>query len=71
MVQAFRRGDSIYESAHFKLRGFEPKATYRLTEIDGRQQFAERIGQELMSTELVVSINEQPGTVVVIYQRGK
>ena len=68
MLQAFRRGESIYESARFKLRGLAPKAKYRLTDIDGRQRFAEMTGQELMDTGVAVAVGEQPGAVVVTYK---
>ena len=34
MVQAFRRGDSIYESARLRLRGLDPEATYMVRNVD-------------------------------------
>ncbi len=68
MIQAFRRGQSIYESARFKLRGLSPEAKYRLTDIDGGQQFAEMRGKELMDKGVTVAVGEQPGAVVVTYK---
>ena len=34
VVQVFRRMDSIYESAQFKLHGLDPAAQYEITDLD-------------------------------------
>ena len=34
MVQAFRRGDSCYESARFRLSGLDPESTYTVSNLD-------------------------------------
>ncbi len=68
MVQAFRRADCSIESTHFQLRGLQPDARYRLTNVDhpGSQ---EKTGRELMEDGLPISIAQQPGAAILLYQR--
>ncbi len=67
-VQAFRRDKCIFEVGRLKLRGLMPEARYRLTDIDaGTSQ--EASGRELLETGLRVSINDQPGAVLIRYER--
>ncbi|MHB0956667.1 MAG: alpha-galactosidase [Pirellulaceae bacterium] len=70
MVQAFRRADSFYESARFKLRGLEPEAVYTVTDVDelGNTEIG---GRELMETGLPVVIGQQPGSAVITYRKVK
>jgi len=68
MIQVFRRGDSIYEAVRVKLHGLEPDAVYTLTNIDVSDA-TELTGRELMDRGLRVVIAEQPGAVVLTYQR--
>ena len=70
VVQAFRRADSPYESARFKLRGLDPEARYIVIHLDvpGR---TEATGRELMEQGLRVVLEERPGAAIVIYQRMK
>jgi alpha-galactosidase len=67
-VQAFRRDQCVYEVGKLRLRGLESDAQYRVTDLDAGQthQFS---GRELMETGLRVSITEQPGAAVIVYQR--
>ena len=37
MVQAFRRTESVYETARFRLLGLDPGARYALTDLDANQ----------------------------------
>lgn len=68
MVQAFRRSESSYESARFKLRGLVPEARYEVTNLDapGSQDMA---GQVLMDQGLTVNLQEQPGSAIIVYKR--
>ncbi len=68
LVQAFRRGDSVYESARFRLRGLEPDAVYTVRNLDepGSVTMA---GRELAEPGLSIAIDQQPGSVMIIYQR--
>ena len=70
MVQVFRRAESPYESARFPLRGLDPQATYRLTNID-THAVVEVFGRELMAAGLPLTITERPSAVVIQYQRAK
>jgi len=68
MAQAFRRANSPYESACFKLRGLAPDAHYKLTNLDD-QSFKEMTGRELMEKGLTIVIKDQPGTAIITYER--
>ena len=68
MVQAFRRAESCYEVARFKLHGLNPDALYILHNLDvpGTIQMT---GRQLAESGLSVSIKEQPGSAVIVYKR--
>ena len=68
MVQAFRRGESCYESARFRLSGLDPASTYTVSNLD-EQGSVELTGRALMETGLLVAITQQPGSVVITYKR--
>ncbi|MHB8971842.1 MAG: NPCBM/NEW2 domain-containing protein [Pirellulaceae bacterium] len=68
LVQAFRRGDSFYESARFKLRGLDPDAVYTVVNVD-ESGSVEITGRELSETGLPVVIDPQPGSVVITYKK--
>ncbi len=70
VVQAFRRAESPYELARFKLRGLVPEVRYRVTGIDGSPSL-ELTGKELIESGIPVSIATQPGAAVLVYQRQK
>jgi len=67
MVQAFRRADSVYEVARFRLRGLEPDARYTVKNLD-EEGATERTGRELMEEGLRVVLQDQPGAVVITYR---
>jgi alpha-galactosidase len=68
MVQAFRRPDSPFETARFRLRGLEAGARYSVSDLDapGTAEFS---GKELMEKGLALSIPNRPGAVVLVYGR--
>ena len=68
LVQAFRRGESYYESARFPLGGLEPDARYAVTDLDsGRSE--EYTGRELTGQGLRVSCDKRPGAIVLLYKK--
>jgi alpha-galactosidase len=71
MVQAFRRRNSLYESARFKLRGLEPKARYAVINLNApaaRQKFT---GKDLMDKGLRIEIPASPAAIVITYRKLK
>jgi len=68
VVHAFRRAESIYESARLKLRGLDPDAGYMLTDLD-KPGMTEATGRELMDKGLLVVLPDQPGSAVIRYKR--
>jgi alpha-galactosidase len=67
VVQAFRRPQSLYETARFKLRGLEPDARYTLKNFDVPGT-TEATGKEQAEKGLLVTIPDQPGAVIITYQ---
>jgi alpha-galactosidase len=70
MIQAFRREKCIFESGRLKLFGLVPDARYEVVDFD-RNEPHQATGQELMEKGLLVTIPDQPGAVVIHYQRLK
>jgi len=70
MIQAFRRPDSPFESARFKLRGLKAGATYAVSEFDGAPTRTIP-GNELMERGLPVTISKRPGAVLITYQAAR
>jgi alpha-galactosidase len=69
VVQAFRRAESFYESARFKLRELDAQESYRVTDLDHPDAKREVSGRELMEKGLLVQAPTQSAAVVVTYQR--
>jgi alpha-galactosidase len=69
MVQVFRRPNSVYEAARFKLHGLESAALYAVADIDHPETKHGLRGTELMEGGLPVTIAEKPGAAVLTYQR--
>ena len=68
IIQAFRRHDSFYEAARFKLRGLDPSVRYTATDMDtGR--ITKATGEEFMKKGLLVSIHDQPGAALIRLQK--
>jgi len=68
MVQVFRRSDSIYEAVRFKLRGLDPDARYRITNLDAPDPI-EMTGREMMTKGVRIDTTEQPAAMVLTYKR--
>ena len=69
MVQIFRREESPFETARFKLHGLDATAKYEVENLDGGKEI--RTGRELMEVGLAVTINQQPAALVFAYKRVK
>ena len=69
MVQAFRRKDSPFESARFRLRGVDPTASYAVTDLDSPGEMQTMAEQDLLGGGLPVSMSEAPQAKVVTYRR--
>ena len=70
IVQVFRRPKSFYSAAQFRLRGLDPDASYKLTNVDvpGTTVMS---GRELAEVGLPVTIARQPAAVVIKYQKSE
>jgi alpha-galactosidase len=68
MVQAFRRGESIYDSARFRLHGLEPDAVYTLSNFDVAGT-TEMMGRELQAHGLPIAIKDHPGSAIIVYKK--
>ena len=68
VVQIFRRAESVYESARFKLRGLDPEAHYVLTDFDvpGATRLT---GRKLMQEGLHVVMADKPSATVITYKQ--
>jgi alpha-galactosidase len=69
MVQAFRRPDSVFETARFKLHGLDASARYVVTDLDHPQKAQTYTGEYLIKVGLLINIPNQPGAVVMTYKR--
>ena len=68
-VQAFRRADSPYETARFRLRGLDPAARYAVADLDAPGQARELSGRELTELGLPVTLPAQRSSAILIYAR--
>ena len=69
VVQAFRRDESIYETARVKLRGLDPSALYLLSNLDQPGDRQRVTGRELMDSGVTLAISARPGTAILTYQK--
>jgi alpha-galactosidase len=67
VVQAFRRSESPFESAHLKLRGLTPDARYKITDVDNPTDLL-LTGRELMEKGLPVTLKAEPDSAVIMYK---
>jgi len=68
MVQVFRRHNSFYESASFRLLGLDAEADYVVSNLDtGAQE--RRSGRGLLTDGLPVAIATKPGVSIRTYRR--
>lgn len=69
LVQVFRRDQSPYEAARFKLRGLDAKASYELTNLESPSAPQAFPGSELLERGLSVTVSERPGVAVLVYRK--
>jgi alpha-galactosidase len=68
MIQAFRRPESLYESARFSLHGLEPDAHYVVSDLDsGKSQ--KLTGRELAAPGLLITAPTQSSAKVLFYEK--
>ena len=68
-IQAFRRPDSLYESARLRLQGLAPEAKYTVADMDTPGKTRELSGNELMNPGLLVTLPSRPAAVTIVYKR--
>jgi len=68
VVQVFRRGASIYESARLRLRGLDEASVYRF-QGEGLQGPAEQLGEVVMRSGLLITLPARPSSAFVRYER--
>lgn len=68
LVVALRRPQSPYLSARFPLKGLDEGASYRITNLDSRQQRTVAAG-ELLKDGVEIEIGNRPGSALVVYER--
>ncbi len=68
LVQAFRRPESPFETARFKLRGLDAKASYVVKDLDAAAETV-ATGAELMESGVPVVLKQCPGAALVTYRR--
>ncbi len=68
MIQAFRRPESLYESARLSLHGLEPAAHYVVSDLDsGKSQ--KLTGRELTAPGLLITAPAQSSAMVLFYEK--
>ncbi len=68
VVQAFRRADSSFVRADFRLRGLDPAATYEVTNVDV-EEAVKVSGKDLMEKGLTVELQDRPGSAMIMYKK--
>lgn len=68
VVQVFRRPDSPYESARFRLCGLNGQAKYELVDAD-QKPTTTMSGRELMESGLLVTLKGRPSAALITYSR--
>ena len=71
MVQVFRRENSDYESARFRLHGLDPDARYKMSHLDEPGAAQKFSGRELGERGVPVTLHHRPDAVVLQYTRMK
>jgi len=69
LVQAFRRAESPYELARFRLRGLDADARYTVRNLDQQETLPSFSGSELMERGLAITLTSQRSSGVLIYRR--
>ncbi len=68
MIQVFRRPESPFESARFRLRGLQPTARYVVTNRDETGN-TESTGLELMERGVLVTVKDRPAAAILTYHK--
>jgi alpha-galactosidase len=68
VIQAFRRPHSGEPARVFHLRGLDPAAGYKLTNLDEAGP-TKSSGKNLMESGLALEIKDKPGAAVVVYEK--
>ncbi|MFA6243154.1 MAG: NPCBM/NEW2 domain-containing protein [Candidatus Hydrogenedentales bacterium] len=68
VVQVFRRPDSIYESAHLKLKALDPDARYAVLSLDALDPET-LTGKQLMEEGLPVIVTSCPQAITISYRK--
>lgn len=68
MIQAFRRPKNSDESLTLKLRGLDPTAMYKVSDLDGGEPLT-NTGAELMNTGLPIARLTAPASALMTYER--
>ncbi len=68
LVVALRRPESPYRSARLGLHGLDAGASYRVTNLDSKQQVTDS-GSALMRDGLEVVLPGKPGSALLLYER--
>lgn len=68
MVVALRRPNSPYRSLEVALRGLDERSSYRVTNLDNREQ-RRYPGKQLLQEGLEVSLQTKPGSALLVYER--
>ncbi len=69
LVQAFRRADSPYELARFRLRGLDASARYSVSDLDKPESPQQCSGQDLLERGLPITLPELRSSGLLIYRR--
>ncbi|MAE59729.1 MAG: hypothetical protein CMJ49_00060 [Planctomycetaceae bacterium] len=69
LIQAFRRADSPFDSAHLPLHALDPLAAYQFTNLDTPDQPTQHTGHDLIDQGLPLQMHQQPQAVILIYQQ--
>jgi alpha-galactosidase len=68
MVQVFRRTESPYEMARFRLKGLDPNAKYAVSEASGGE--AQLVsGQSLMDEGFPITLKDRPCAATFLYTK--
>ncbi len=68
LVVVLRRPESPFEAASFPLQELDPKASYKVTNLDTKREIR-RTGQELMTKGVPVEITDKPGSALIVYRK--
>ena len=70
MLQVFRRPESPFESARFRLSGLEPDASYLVRNLESAAQTTYS-GKALMETGLAANIDHRASALVIVYRKAE